>query len=740
MNEAVMTSMRRGGTRTRAVLGCGVALVGLWIVSEAAADGEEAPSPVVAKPDAPVVVAQQTEGTSAPVELPPIDVEDQATKETATSPVAGFVARRAGTGTKTDTPLIETPQSISVITQDQMIQRDVQTIGEALSYTAGIQANNFGFDPRFNSFAIRGFSSGNERYTDYLNGMRQASSAWLAYFGSEPYGLERIDVIKGPVSVLYGQALPGGVVNKISKRPQPFTFNEAEVQYGNHDRYQGQFDLTGPIAGDERYQFRLTGLWRDSGTQIDQIDDDRRFLAPAFTWQPNEDTTLTILTHYQHDRTGGSPSLFTYPDGEASNIWDGDEKFDKLDQNQVQAGYLFEHKFNDRWIVRQNARYGYIDVENQYLSSDLLEEDGFTVDRSAFRVDENLNAINLDNQLQGGFDTGPIAHTTLVGVDYMWVNSTVKYLTGPAPTLNLDDPDYHQEVPQPREVLAHSDDEVRQLGLYAQDQLAYENWRLVFGLRQDWARDGSHDRTTDSHTQQNDDKATGRVGLLYLFENGIAPYASYSTSFLPTIGTDAEGQAFKPTEGKQYEIGVKYQPPGINASFTLAGFDITQKNSLTGDPDNEDFQVQVGEIRSRGIEFETVASVLDGLDVIGSFTFQDVEITQSNDGDQGNRPSGVPQYMAALWADYTLPTGPLAGLGAGAGVRYTGSSYGSNAHDTRNNDAYALVDAEAHYEWRGVRIGIDATNLLDKDYLITQDGFTYHGEGRTVIASLRLRW
>ena len=673
-------------------------------------------------------------------ELPPVQVEATADRETATGPVQGFVARRTAAGTKTDTPLIEIPQSISVITRDQMEQRNVQTINEALSYTAGIQTGGFGFDPRYDSFAIRGFAGSTARYADYLNGMRQPATGWLAYFASEPYGLERIDVIKGPASVLYGQGIPGGLVNKVSKRPQPETFGEVAAQYGNHERYQGQFDLGGSIAGDPRYQARLTGLWRESGTQIEEVDDDRRFLAPAFTWQPNEDTTLTSLSQYQYDRTAGSATLYTYPDGEVSNIWTGDEKFDKLDQHQFQSGYLFEHRISDRWTVRQNARYGYIDLDYQYLQDGALAPDGSTVDRTAYRVDENVHAINLDQQVEARFGTGPVGHTALAGFDYVWVDSTVKYLTGPAPALDLDDPDYHQEVPQPRDVLAHSDDEVRQAGVYGQDQLAYENWRLVLGLRRDWASDGSHDRTTDTHSDQDDAKTTYRAGLLYLFDAGVAPYASYSTSFLPTPGVDAQGNAFAPTEGEQYEVGVKYQPPGINASVTLAGFQITQQNSLTGDPDNPGFSEQVGEVRSRGIEFEAVASVLDGLDLIGSFTYQDVEITQSNDGDQGNRPSGIPKYLGAFWGYYTIPAGPLAGLGAGGGVRYIGSSFGSNAHDTRNNDAYTLLDAAASYEWRGVRFAINATNLFDKDYLITQDGFTYHGEGRTVIGSVGFRW
>lgn len=736
----MMTSRRRGGAGTRAAVHCGAALVGLLVASATRADGDVLQPVGVGEgsaDSAPLIVAQ-AEGAAATVELPTIDVEAQGPIETATGPVQGFVARRSGSGSKTDTPLIETPQSISVITRDQMDQQDVQTVAGALRYTAGVQTGNFGFDPRFDQFAIRGFQ--NERYVDFRDAMRQPASAWLAYWKTEPYGLERIDVIKGPASVLYGQAMPGGIVNKITKRPLPFTFGEAEVQYGNNDRYQGQFDLGGAIANDQRYQARLTGLWRDSGTEINEIDDDRRFIAPAFTWQPNEKTTLTLLANYQHDRTAGSATLFTYPDGEVSDIWDGDEKFDKLDQDQVQAGYLFEHKFTDRWIARQNLRYGYIDLDYQYMSSDSLQDDGVTVDRSAYRLDENLNALNIDNQLQGGFDTGPVQHTPLVGFDYIGVDSTAKYLYGPAPSLNLDNPDYHQEVPQPRDVLAHTKDRVNQLGVYGQNQMAYENWRLVFGLRHDWASDQSDDQTTDTTDQQDDDKTTGRVGLLYLFDIGLAPYASYSTSFLPQPGTDANGDAFKPLEAKQYEVGVKYQPPGVNASVTLAAFDITQKNTLSTDPDNEIYQVAVGEIRSRGLELEAVASVLDGLDVVGSFTYQDVEITQSNDGDQGNRPSGTPKYLAALWADYTQPTGPLQGLGAGAGVRYVGSSYGDNAHEARENDAYALVDAAIHYEWNSMRVGINAANLLDKDYLITQDGYTYRGEGRTVMASLRYRW
>lgn len=718
MTELVVAASRQGRP-----LACAAALIGLCAMDEV--------RPVRAQDAAPV-------GGDGAIALPPIQVQGSAGVQAAADPVRGYVAERSGSGTKTDTPIIETPQSISVITRDQMDQQNVQTVTAALRYTAGVQTGNFGFDPRFDQFAIRGFE--NERYVDYRDNLRQPASAWLAYWRTEPYGLERIDVIKGPASVLYGQAMPGGIVNKISKKPLADTFGEVEVQHGNNDRYQGQFDVGGAVLKDERYLFRLTGLWRDSGTDIDGIDDDRKFIAPAFTWQPNERTTLTILTNYMHDRTAGSATLYTFPDGEVSDVWDGDAKFDKLDQHQYQAGYQLEHKLTDRWIARQNFRYGYIDLETQYLQSDNLLPDNVTVERSAFALDENLTAINLDNQLQGGFRTGPLDHTTLVGVDYLYVDATAKWRTGPAPSLDLDDPDYHQEVPEPREVLAHTVDQVDQVGAYAQDQIAWGGWRLVGGLRHDWFKDQDDDKLSDVKTDQNDSKFTYRTGLLYLFEMGAAPYASYSTSFLPEIGTDAEGNAFKPTEAKQYELGVKYQPESVDALVTLAAFHIVQDNALTADPNNEGFSVQVGQIRSRGLELEATASPLPGFNLVGSFTYQDVEITKSNDGDKGNRPSGVPEFMANLWADYTLQDGYLRGLGAGAGARYIGSSYGSNAHDTRNNDAYTLLDAEAHYEWRGVRLGLNVANLLDKEYDVTQQGFTYRGQGRQIIGSLRLRW
>jgi iron complex outermembrane receptor protein len=291
-----------------------------------------------------------------------------------------------------------------------------------------------------------------------------------------------------------------------------------------------------------------------------------------------------------------------------------------------------------------------------------------------------------------------------------------------------------------------------QTGLYVQDQIKVDRWVLQLGGRHDWAKTNSHERLFGTPTSQSDTAFTGRAALLYLFDSGWAPYASYSTSFQPVLGTDISGSPFKPETGRQYEVGVKYQPPGWNAFITVAAFDLTKQNVLTQDPNNPDFRIQTGEIRSRGLEVEAVASLPSGWDLRAAYTFVEPKIVADNDATiVGKTPNGVPRHTVAVWADYTFRGGPLDGFGAGGGVRYLSSNFGSDTNiatiDGRDVPfripSVTLFDATIHYDWRGFRFAVNAKNLFDRTYVATcynEVSSCFYGSRRTVIASARYRW
>jgi iron complex outermembrane receptor protein len=689
-----------------------------------------------------VSVRAQDAADQTTSQLPTVEVQDQQSVETATGPVQGFVAHRSQSGTKTDTPLLETPQSISVVTRDQMDRQGVTTVAQAVRYNSGVQTGLYGYDPRYDQILIRGFSIESEG--DFRDGLRQPNGGWLAYWKDDPYTLERIDIIKGPASVLYGQTSPGGMINKITKRPLDVPFNEVELQYGSHNWRELRFDSSGPLDQKGQFLYRIVGLGRLADTPLNGSNhDDRALLAPSVTWRPNENTSLTILAEAMHFRVEPASSSVTMPNGTLSHRWAGDSKFNKQDQTQYGIGYEFEHRFNDNWTVRQNMRYNDIDLTARYAyNGGFQSDDSSVIDRYADILDENLYVFSLDNQVELKASTGPLDHTVIVGTDYQRVQDSYKYGSDAAPSLDLNDPDYTQPIRTPDINVSDGQQISNQIGVYAQDQIAWNNWRLTGGLRQDWSAIDSHDRMADTKDNQDDTKTTGRVGLLYLTRFGLAPYVSYATSFFPELGTNANGQPKKPTTGRQYELGVKYQPPGVNASITASIFDIKKNNVSTRDPssDNPLDTIQTGQIRSRGFEIEGVASPVPGLNLIASYTYQDVEVTRSNDGDKGNRPSGIPEHLASAWGDYTIQKGLFRGLGGGLGVRYNGPMFADNQHQDNKIASFVLVDAEAHYDWRQYRFAVNADNLFDKDYVTAQDGYPYRGTGRTVIASIRVRW
>ncbi|WP_449231358.1 TonB-dependent siderophore receptor [Azospirillum doebereinerae] len=659
----------------------------------------------------------------------------------------GYVAPASVGATKTGASLLETPQTVTVITREELDSRRPQTVRSVLRYAPGVQISEDA-DNRLDSLSARGFA-----LDQYLNGLKQLSGTW-AVPKTEPYLLERAEVLTGPSSVLYGQASPGGILNMVAKRPTAEPLHQVEVQTGTGAMMQGAFDLGGPLDKEGRVLYRLTGIGRTAETQTDHTKEQRIAIAPSVTWKPDDDTSLTVLAGYLHDPKGGIWNLLPYSGtlqpnryGKISpSFYTGDTGFESFRRDQTQIGYEFEHRFGKALTVRQNARYTHIDIDYASVQGLNLQADQRTLNRQTYTADERLDTFAIDNQAELKLETGPLSHTLLAGLDYQrigWDNFT---RFGTAPTLDILAPNHNQVITLPG-VFQNAYQTQSQVGAYLQDQIRLGGWSLLLAGREDWATTDSENRLINRRTSQFNRAFTGRVGLTYLFDNGLAPYASYATSFQPVAGTNRQGAAFEPTKGKQVEVGVKFQPKGFNSFVTASAFDLRQSNVTTPDPVNPNFSVQTGEVRSRGVELSGVASLTDGLSVRASYAYLDNEITKDNSGNAGHRLNNVPAHIASLWADYTIQELALKGLGFGGGGRYVGSTYATNANTVKIPD-YAVFDAAVHYDLgqavpslQGTQLAVNASNIFDKEYVSVCSAVGCRwGLGRTVYASVRYSW
>ncbi|MBP0597874.1 TonB-dependent siderophore receptor [Herbaspirillum sp. LeCh32-8] len=701
----------------------------------------------------------------ASTSLPTVIVKDRAEAETALTPVVGNVARISRVGTKTDTSLKETPQAISVITRDQLDAQGVESLAEGLRYTPGVVTQYGNTDLRYDWLTVRGFVPGR-----YLDGLRLPfGSRGYAQPRIEPFGLERIEVLKGPSSLLYGQAAPGGLVNMVSKRPTTETVREVELQYGNNNRKQLAVDLGGQFDEHSDLSYRLVALGRKSDTSYDYVSEERTYFAPSLTWRPNASTQFTLLAQYQKIDSkggGGAPvlpangTLYTsvYP-ALSRSTFAGEPNYDRFSNEQYFVGYEFEHRFNDDWSVRQNLRVGEVNTETRRVQAFCLSAascNPSSLQRYAWAFPETSRMWTIDNQLQGKFSLGATRHTLLLGADYSsesshYEESSLSVLAG---SFNAYAPVYGRYSGTVPPVATRIQQDRDQFGLYLQDQIRLDRWTLVAGGRYDWADTDTLTTTSTTRTpvRQRDSAFTGRLGLLYSFDNGITPYVSYSTSFQPTIGVSRTSDPFKPTKGKQTEAGVKYQPDGSRTMVTLSTYEMTQQNVTTPDPLNTNFSVQTGEVRVRGVELEGKVQIDKGLDLIASYAYTDSKIMKANTSGgvntTGNRLAFVPQNQASAWLDYTVQDAALAGLGGGFGARYLGESFGDNAN-LYHTPGVTLFDAALRYDFgktnaqlKGLRIALNASNIFNKTYVAAclSAAGCYYGDGRSVYLTLKYGW
>lgn len=640
------------------------------------------------------------------------------------------VPARSVSAMKTDTPLVETPRSVSVVTREEIEQRGATDMIEATRYSSGVTTGAFGYDPRFDQIYIRGIETTTSG--DFRDGLRQPIMNYGS-FVTEVYTLDRIEVLKGPVSVMYGAASAAGIVNRISKLPLEETHREVELQYGTVDRKQAAFDIGGPI-NDELF-YRVVGLARD-GEGSYEIRDDRYLLQPSVSWKPNEDTTLTVYGLGQTGETGAS--AWSYLEGDDVYLYTAPD-FNSQKVDQYQLGYQLEHKFENGLSFRQNARLGEVELKAHYLNRVNVNANGSWPTTA---VTDDMFAFQIDNQVEGRFETGAFSHTLLTGLDYTSVTSD--FAMGSS-SVAAGTPG--SSIPLPALTYFTASD-LTQTGVYVQDQIEFGHWRAVAGLRYDWAHQENTVKGAGGSTSKKDEGVlSGQAGLLYLFDNGIAPYVSYGTSFVPSTELAADGSVLDPTEGRQIEVGVKYQPDGGRYSLTGAVYRLVE----TGKPQYDSsflFHHNSGENTYTGFELEGRAEFDNGLSVIAAYTYAHAEITDNIDPALiGNTPSTTPRHVASLWANYELPENTaLAGLGIGAGIRAMSDSFTSDANVDKNPGT-AYFDAALSYDFgarssrlEGLSFAVSATNLADRRNEICTDGYCYTGEGRTVLGTLKYKW
>ncbi|TWB46758.1 iron complex outermembrane receptor protein [Rhizobium sp. ERR 922] len=678
-------------------------------------------------------------------QLAPIVVSGQSGDASDNTTVAAKKSRGA---TKINTPLVETPRSVSVITKKEMEERGAQDIVEAVRYSAGVQTGSYGFDPRFDQIYVRG----NDITTDgdYRDGLRQPYMNY-AMFRTDPYALDRVEIIKGPVSVLYGAGSPGGIVNKISKLPTDETIREVGVLYGTSDRAQTMFDFGGRVnQDDDSMLYRIVGLARKGDTNFD-IADDRYLIQPSFTWKPDDATKITIYGSAQSTETDANPGAMIGPDGNVLDYRDSDPDYDYQRTKQQQVGYQFEHEFDGGFTFRQNLRFSHLDLKARYLST--LDWVGDVAQRYATAIGDRMNVFQVDNQLESKFDTGPAAHTMLFGLDYTRMSDSFAYgmdaTTSPAYDFDIDNPTYGVSGPTPAYNFSRVDGRLQQFGAYAMDQIELDKWRFTLGGRQTWVKQSTDTTIVSTDTTTNDslnkNAFSYQLGAVYLFDNGIAPFTSYSTSFNPVTQRSASGSILDPTKGEQYELGVKYQPPGTDILLSAVAYHLVEKNKpVLVDPLTLVYE-SLGEVTNKGIELEARANITDGWDVIAAYSYNHSEITRGND--QGNAPAVTPKNIVSLWSNYTFQEDSAAkGLTVGAGIRYTGETYTSTAN-TAKNDASFYLDAALSYDfgaidqkYKGLIASVDVRNIANRRLTVCNEGYCYLGQGRNVTASLKYRW
>ncbi len=662
-----------------------------------------------------------TDESGTTTEAPQVEEEFEfvATTEAETDTEA-YEVNRATTATKTDALLRDIPQSIQVVPQQVIEDRQVQRVEEALENVSGVQQTLSSLNVA-TGFLIRGFDSSTNNI--YRDGLRDPTNA---VSGNELANIERIEVIKGPASVLYGQGELGGLVNLVTKQPLADPFYSIEGRIGNYNLYGGTIDLTGPLNDSETVLYRLTASAQRSDTFIDFSEIERYQIAPVLTFRIGENTTFTVEGDYQDRRypeVPGLPAIGTVlfnPLGELPrDRFLGDPEFNYRDMESLRVGTRFEHRFSENWSVRNTFKAAFQSLDSQFAFPQGLDDDNRTFNQlyAATKEPDDRRAYALDTNILGKFQTGSIQHQVVFGFNFDRQSVSRNIFLAALDPIDIFNPVYGR-VPGDTIFDIISDESSQSFGFYVQDQISLlENLKLVLGGRFDIVNQKQEDLVAGTTNEQQDEAFSPRVGIVYQPIQSVSLYASFSRSFNPaTPGTIlASGAVAEPERGTQYEVGVKTEFLEGRLSSTLAFYELTRSNVLTPDPNNPFASIQTGEQRSRGIELDVAGEILPGWKIIASYAHTDAEITQDNEYDIGNRLINVPKNSASLWTTYEVQKGSLKGLGFGVGLRYVGDRQG-DLENSFELPSYLRTDAAIYYKRNGFRAALNVNNLFNIEY------------------------
>ncbi|MBP0616785.1 TonB-dependent siderophore receptor [Jiella mangrovi] len=658
-------------------------------------------------------------------------------------PVDGYVASEATAGAKLATPLAEIPQSVSVVSRKELDDRGVQKVDEALRYTPGVYSQPFGADSDTDWIYIRGFDATQSGM--FLDGLQLYSYAF-AGITVDPFLLERIEVLRGPASVLYGGSNAGGIVNEVSKHADGAHHGTVEAGITDDPNGYVGFDVGDPFGEASPWSYRVVGRIKGGDTQTDYADNFRGAIAPSLLFEPDADTRLKVYASYQYDeqRHGGGfwPYVGTVTEAPYGTIprdlFYSEPDLDSFRSKQASVGADLTQALTDQITLRSNTRLFHVERSEYGPYPYDFDTTDDTLYRLNFAHDTKADIFESDNQLIFEEQIGAVHHQLLAGVDYKYYRIDQWQATGPAAELDPIDPNYTNDLGSLYDPYTDEIVDMNQLGFYVQEQAKFgDGWILTLNGRYDNVWIDRDDRTAaDNDYDREDGAASGRAGLAYEFQNGLTPYVSISRFFQPQIGTDTAGQPVGPQTGEQYEVGLKYAPTFLDASFTASLFDLTRRNTLQNRTVNGAYITEaLGEVRSRGVELEASVNLDDAWNITGAFTAYDLEITEDADAAiVGKRPWLVPEVLASAWVNYTVPSGQLRGLSAGAGVRYQGDSYADNENTLKVPDA-TVFDARIGYERDNWGVSLNVNNVFDKKYVsgCQSAASCGYGEGRSAL-------
>jgi len=655
----------------------------------------------------------------------------------------GYRTRRSASATKTDTPLEEVPQAVSVIPATVLEDLDSPRIEKALDYAGGVaRQNDFGGLTMY-EYSIRGLTT-SEFYKDGFSVNRGYMNP------QDPSNVERIDVLKGPASSLYGRGDPGGTINIVSKRPQNDSFARLDLSAGRWDRYRSSLDVNTPLDEEGTMLYRMNLAVEDNKSFRDYRSSERQFFAPAFSWELTPQTRLlvqaeVIRSSQVFDRGVVAPN--DHLGSVSRSDFFGEPGDGDIDNNNESLQAEIEHDLNASWTVRLASHYKQGRLSGGATEASFFEDDARTLNREYRYRDYKWQDSITQLELRGLVYTGDIEHNLLIGTEYERYAKDERLMRSrPVSQIDIYEPVYGQPRPQfsvgvggrstDRHELVHS----RSLNL--QDQMRFsEKLFGVIGARYDHYEQRLDNEVAGTRVEQTHEKVTPRIGTLYQLTPEVGVFANASQSFKPNSGADASGTAFDPEEGVGYEAGFKFDLLDSRLGMTVAAFHLTKENVLTADPVDSAYQIAAGEVRSRGVDLQLTGQLTDEIRVIGAYAYVDAEVTEDNTLARGSRLLNVPEHSGSLLGVYEFLDGELCGLELGGGVNYVGERSGNVADSGFELPGYTSVDLLARYKaTQDLTLGVNLNNAFDRTYYERSysNVWVMPGEPRNLSLSLSL--